>query len=167
MLKVKVLFLCFAAVAVSNAADHGEAGEAGEAGAGTDVDAPTGGMDISALIGPFLASLGVDDDVTADLEGALAFMDASTLMSLVVTGAFTDTPGGPVNLQKIIEHPLVQAALVEAGLDINVIASALGIDDFTLGDDTGTPTTSSACTQAPVIVVGLTAMAVLSSIIVA
>lgn len=112
MLKVKVLFLCFAAVAVSNAADHGEVGEAGEAGAGTDVDAPTGGMDISALIGPFLASLGVDDDVTADLEGAMAFMDASTLMSLVVTGAFTDTPGGPVNLQKIIEHPLVQAALV-------------------------------------------------------
>ena len=57
----KTLFICFAAVAVASADKHADAGEA------VDAAAPAG-LDISAMIGPFLEGLGIDAETTAALK---------------------------------------------------------------------------------------------------
>eukprot|EP00729_Bicosta_minor_P022537 gene22537-15706_t len=106
---MKSIFTCLAALALVNV-PHADAQ-----------------LDLGELVAGFLGETGVDQATTDALVSAMETMDTTVLLTLVTTGAFTDTVGGPVNLGKVFANELVQAAMVEADLDVTAISAALGI----------------------------------------
>jgi len=157
---MKYIFLCLATAAIATPSAAAPAADPAPAAGGSNAL-------ISGMMTPFLTNAGVDAETTAKLVEALQFIDMAKLLSLVSTGAFSDTQGGPVNLALVVNNELVQAALVEAKLDMTAIATSLGVSlDNVNGSGDTSVTPEEVVSGSGSLVAGLVAVAMLSAIVV-
>ena len=93
----------------------------------------------------YFKTAGIEQGVIDQILRAMQDIDQTKLIAMASTGGFSE--GGvidaPVDLAKIIKNDLVQAALVEARLDVNAMASALNVS---LVPSTTAPTAASSST---------------------
>ena len=100
----------------------------------------------------YFKTAGVEQGVIDQILGAMQFIDQTKLITLAISGGFSEggVAGAPVDLAKVINNDLVQAALVQAKIDVAAMASDLGVS-YASGDGPPTTAPTTAAGSTPLI----------------